>query len=122
MCGSARSITSPSISSTRRSTPWAAGCCGPKFMVRLRISGTLAFSFVAVVAANHARHEVAFFDGHRLVDDAALVGVVAHLDGTDEREVLAEGVTDEAVVGEDAAQVGVTVEDDTEHVEGLALV
>src|SRR3954453_12929158 len=33
MCGSARSITSPSISSTRRNTPWAAGCCGPKFMV-----------------------------------------------------------------------------------------
>ena len=33
MCGSARWITSPSSSSTRRSTPCAAGCCGPKFIV-----------------------------------------------------------------------------------------
>src|SRR5262245_60712022 len=33
-----RSTTSPSSSSTRRSTPCAAGCCGPKFMVKLRNS------------------------------------------------------------------------------------
>jgi hypothetical protein len=33
MCGSARWITSPSSSSTSRSTPCAAGCCGPKFNV-----------------------------------------------------------------------------------------
>ena len=31
----ARVIISPSISSTRRSTPCAAGCCGPKFSVKL---------------------------------------------------------------------------------------
>ena len=31
--GSARSMTSPSSSSTSRSTPCAAGCCGPKFIV-----------------------------------------------------------------------------------------
>src|SRR5260221_4337024 len=36
MCGSARWITSPSSSSTRRSTPCAAGCCGPKLIVKLR--------------------------------------------------------------------------------------
>jgi hypothetical protein len=29
----ALTITSPSSSSTRRSTPWAAGCCGPKLIV-----------------------------------------------------------------------------------------
>ena len=28
-------ITSPSSSNTRRSTPWAAGCCGPKFKLML---------------------------------------------------------------------------------------
>ena len=33
MCGSARWITSPASSSTSRSTPCAAGCCGPKFSV-----------------------------------------------------------------------------------------
>src|SRR5690349_20954913 len=36
ICGSARSTTSPSSSRTRRSTPWAAGCCGPKLIVKLR--------------------------------------------------------------------------------------
>src|SRR5262245_6807906 len=36
MCGSTRSTISPSSSSTRRSTPCAAGCCGPKLMVKLR--------------------------------------------------------------------------------------
>src|SRR5215831_13072439 len=36
MCGSTRSTTSPSSSSTRRSTPCAAGCCGPKLIVKLR--------------------------------------------------------------------------------------
>src|SRR6476469_4623025 len=38
MCGSTRSTTSPSSSSTRRRTPCAAGCCGPKLMVKLRSS------------------------------------------------------------------------------------
>ena len=32
-CAGRARMISPSISSTRRSTPWAAGCCGPKFMV-----------------------------------------------------------------------------------------
>ena len=34
MCGSLRSTCSPSSSSTSRSTPCAAGCCGPKFSVK----------------------------------------------------------------------------------------
>src|SRR5271165_6833983 len=38
MCGSTRSTTSPSSSSTRRRTTCAAGCCGPKFRVKLRSS------------------------------------------------------------------------------------
>src|SRR5918994_3933951 len=37
ICGSTRSTTSPSSSSTRRSTPCAAGCCGPKLIVKLRM-------------------------------------------------------------------------------------
>src|SRR6187549_2088409 len=36
MWGSTRSTTSPSSSSTRRRTPCAAGCCGPKLMLKLR--------------------------------------------------------------------------------------
>jgi hypothetical protein len=45
MCGSARSTTSPFISSTRRSTPWAAGCCGPKLIVKFCTwAGTIGVS------------------------------------------------------------------------------
>ena len=32
--------TSPSSSSTRRNTPWAAGCWGPKLMVKLRTAAS----------------------------------------------------------------------------------
>src|SRR5690606_37627674 len=43
------------------------------------------------------------------------------LDMTGDREVLAERVPDEAVVGENATQVGMTFEHDAVKVEGLAL-
>ncbi|EGE55703.1 hypothetical protein RHECNPAF_8900119 [Rhizobium etli CNPAF512] len=36
ICGSTRSTISPSSSRTRRRTPCAAGCCGPKLMLKLR--------------------------------------------------------------------------------------
>jgi hypothetical protein len=41
MCGSARATISPSISRIRRSTPCAAGCCGPKLMAWLSNSTVL---------------------------------------------------------------------------------
>src|SRR5512139_1987180 len=98
MCGSAFWITSPSISSTRRSTPWAAGCCGPKFRVKFRISATARHlaqdGLVAVVLADHLGHHHARLDGHRLVDHPPLVGVVADFDVAGQREVLAERVAD----------------------------
>eukprot|EP01092_Planopodium_desertum_P014856 TRINITY_DN7617_c0_g1_i1.p2 TRINITY_DN7617_c0_g1~~TRINITY_DN7617_c0_g1_i1.p2 ORF type:complete len:329 (-),score=116.84 TRINITY_DN7617_c0_g1_i1:34-1020(-) len=75
-----------------------------------------------VVFADHARRDLARLDRHGFIDDALALGVVAHLDVTREREVLAERVPDEAVVGEDAAQVGVAFEDDAVEIEGLALV
>src|ERR1700760_2049373 len=37
ICGSARSTISPSSSRISRSTPCAAGCCGPKFIEWLSI-------------------------------------------------------------------------------------
>src|SRR6187397_1317533 len=102
MCGSAFWMTSPSISSTRRNTPCAAGCCGPKFIVKLRISFIRLFlrlqrGVVTVVVADHLRHQRARLDAHRLVHHALLVGVVTHLDVADQREVLAERMADEAV-------------------------
>src|SRR6516164_4382436 len=47
MCGSTRSTTSPLSSSTRRSTPWAAGCCGPKLMLNWRISVSATWQTLA---------------------------------------------------------------------------
>src|SRR5262245_25499337 len=124
MCGSAFWITSPSISSTRRSTPCAAGCCGPKFSVKFWNSAMAARPRPARLAflADHLRHGHARLDADRLIDDAPARRVVAHLDVAREREILAERMADEAVVGEDAAKVRVASEQDPVEVEGLALV
>src|SRR5262245_16669523 len=75
-----------------------------------------------MVATDHLGHERAWLDAHGLVYHPALLRVVTHLDVADEREVLAEGMTDEAVVGEDSTQVRMSLEEDAEEVEGLALV
>src|SRR3972149_4306112 len=111
MCGSARSMTSPSISSTSRSTPWAAGCCGPKLSVLLRISGTgatfLPCVFEPVIFADDAGNEHAVLNTHRLIDYAAFVRVVAHLHVALQREILAERMTDEPVVRQQTAQIRV---------------
>src|SRR5512138_2920560 len=92
MCGSARWITSPSISSTRRSTPCAAGCCGPKFSVKFWNSAMAARPRPARLAllADHLRHGHAWLDADRLIHDAPARRVVAHLDVAGEWEVLAE--------------------------------
>src|SRR5690606_15896000 len=125
MCGSAFWMTSPSISSTRRSTPWAAGCCGPKFNVKFWISGiarVLQLRLVASVVTDDLRHERSLHDAHRLVYDTALVGVVTHLDVADQREVFAERMADEAVVRQDPAQIRMALEENAEEIERLALV
>ncbi len=58
---------------------------------------------------------------HRLVDHALLLLVVAHLDIAGEREILAQRMALEAVVGEDAAQIGMVGEIDAVEIPGLAL-
>src|SRR6188508_1017856 len=100
MCGSARWMTSPSSSRTSRSTPCAAGCCGPKFSVKFWISGTAGIlcvqvGLVARVVADDLRNERARLDADGLVDDAPFRRVVTHLDVADQREVLAERMADE---------------------------
>src|SRR5688572_1201019 len=125
-CGSAFWMTSPSSSSTRRSTPCAAGCCGPKFSVKFWISGTAGIlqfevGLVTRVVADDLRHERARLDADGLVDDAALHRVVAHFDVADQREILAERVADETVVRQQAAQVRMAAEQDSIEIERLAL-
>src|SRR5688572_15998679 len=115
-------MTSPSSSSTSRSTPCAAGCCGPKFKVKFWISGTAGIlraqvGRVARIVADDLRHERARLDADRLVDDAALGRVVAHLDVADQREVFTERVADEPVVRQQATQIGVAAEQDAVQIE-----
>src|SRR5262245_33840434 len=119
-------MTSPSSSRTSRSTPCAAGCCGPKFSVKFWISGTAGIlcvqvGLVARVVADDFGNERARLDADRLVDDAALRGVVPHLDVADQREVLAERMADEPVVREQTAQVRMAAEQNPVEVERLAL-
>src|SRR5258707_480608 len=140
ICGSQRWTISPSISTTRRSTPWAAGCCGPKFMVSVLISTSDMSARLALflrrtcglfVARQHLMRafpgaqevEAAEFLGelHRLVDDALLHVVPAQLDEAGQREILAQRMALEAVVGEDAAQVGMVGEPHAVEVVSLAL-
>jgi hypothetical protein len=72
------------------------------------------------------RHEIELpvflHEVHGLVDHALELLVIAHLDIARGREVLAQRVPAEAVIGEDAAQVRVAGEQDPEHVVDLALV
>src|ERR1041384_7313648 len=136
ICGSQRSTISPSISTTRRSTPWAAGCCGPKFIVSVLISTsdmtlTLCLLVGLLVTGQHLvrafprAQEVETAEllrqPHRLVDDTLLQVVPAQLDEAGQRKILAQRMTLETVVGEDAAQVGMVGEPHAIEVVGLAL-
>src|SRR3954465_4519336 len=132
ICGSTRATISPSSSSTRRSTPCAAGCCGPKLMVKLRRFSAIRLSLGLFVAGQ--RHvagalprrkeiEIAEFlsEPHLVVDHALLLVVVAHLDEAGQREILAQRMALEAVVGEQPPEVRMAGEHHAVEVVGLAL-
>ena len=55
-------------------------------------------------------------DAHRLIHHTLLLRVVTHLNITKDREILAEGMPDKSVVGQNAAQIGVPREDDPEQI------
>jgi hypothetical protein len=74
-----------------------------------------------VIVTYDLGHENARDDADRLIYHALLLGVVLHFDIPAEREVLAERMADEAVVGEDAAQVRMAAEQDAKQVERLTL-
>src|SRR5487761_78431 len=123
MCGSALVITSPSISRIRRSTPCAAGCCGPKFMVKFWSSGILGGlleGFLETwIFAYDARHQYPRFDAHRFVYHALLLRVVAHFHVAGQGEILTKRITYKAVVSEDTPQIRMAAEEDAVQVEGF---
>ncbi len=57
----------------------------------------------------------------RLVDDPLFLFGITQLDIAGQRKILAERMPFEAVIGEDAAQIGIACEYDAEHVENFAL-
>src|SRR5262249_50846959 len=59
---------------------------------------------------------------HRLIDDALLLLVVAHLDIAGERKILPQRMSLETLIGEETTQIGMTLEIDAVEVPGLALV
>src|SRR5262249_9074309 len=71
------------------------------------------------------RHEVEaaefLLQLHRLVDDALLLLLLARLDIAAKRKVLAHRLAFEAVIGEDAPQIGMAREIDAVEIPGLAL-
>src|ERR1700689_5447527 len=142
ICGSTRSTTSPSSSSTRRSTPCAAGCCGPKLIEKLRRfcsfmtptplpaaycrPSSFAFSSPGSGGGSPGAQEIELteflIEPHWLVAHALLRIVVAHLNEAGHGKVLAQRVTIEAVVSQDAPHIRMTVKHHAEKVVNLALV
>src|SRR5208282_6389351 len=129
MWGSARVTTSPSRSSTRRNTPWAEGCCGPKLTVMV-VPASVILRRLLVAGQNVRRpfpgadkiENAEFLDEiHRAVDHSLQLFVVMHFDIAGQREILAQRMAREAVIGEQPAQIGMAGEGDAVHVEGFPL-
>src|SRR5574343_373152 len=119
ICGSARWTTSPSSSSTRRRTPCAAGCCGPKLSVKLRISAM--YRTPVGIFAHDARGILTRLDCDGLVNHTSRVGVIAHLDVTGNREIPPERMDDEPVIRQHTTQIVMPKECNSVQIEGFAL-
>src|SRR5215471_17378029 len=131
-----RSTTSPSSSRTRRNTPCAAGCCGPKLIVKLRssVSAMASLSFPVarllvprqwIVRALPWREKIEVPEflrqPDRFVYDALLLVVVAHLDETGEGKILAQRMALEPVVREQPTHVRVPGKEHPVEIVSLAL-
>src|SRR5690349_9804514 len=140
MIGLQRTTSSPFSSSIRRSTPCVLGCCGPMLMIMVwSLPGSIASMGRAAASASDRRRTLP--TSHRssatgiwlrgriswLPSEVKEVDVLMraspgrggalelHGDGA-HRVVLAERVADPVLGHEDAAEVGVAVEGDPEHV------
>ena len=72
-----------------------------------------------VFFANHARRDFTHFDGDGLVNHALLFRVITHFNEARGGKILAERVANKTVVGEDAAQVVMTLKNNTEKVKSF---
>jgi hypothetical protein len=72
--------------------------------------------------ADNARHQSAGLDTDWLVNDPTALWVIADFNMALKWEILAERMADKAVVGEDATQVGMAIEEYAEQVEYFPLI
>src|SRR5262245_33027958 len=99
MWGSTRLTTSPSSSSTRRRTPCAAGCCGPKLMLNWRISVS-AMGSLGLFGARESREHLGTRKLRRIVGEIVVGGLLVdeYLRRQNEPRLIIERVRGEGVV------------------------
>ena len=68
---------------------------------------------------NDARRDFTQCNGYRLMHHALAFGVVTHFHAPDKRKILAQGMPDKTVIGQDAAQVFVSGKNDAEQIKRL---
>src|SRR6476620_2240439 len=83
-----------------------ADCRPPSLPPRLLISRQLV-TRIALPRRQEIELSEFLIEPHRLVDDALLLVVVAHLEITGHREIPAQGMPVETVIGEDAPEIWV---------------
>src|SRR5437667_11499912 len=115
MSGMASFITSPSARTTKRSTPWVEGCCGPMERVMSSVARPPSRVSRCTSTSNPARP----ISASRLQQALPRGRDAVVLLGLD--EVLAQRMPRPVLRHEDAAEVGVALEGHTEEVEDLAL-
>src|SRR5215213_5410089 len=124
MIGLTSRTISPSSVVRSRSTPWVAGWCGPMLIVR----SSSCSSPIGSIVTERSRSRYGTLSGSVSVPGSSVIparqrrlvvgvddGLAAH------REVAALGVALVILGHQDAAHVGVALEDHAEHVEDLAL-
>src|SRR5512139_1040910 len=119
MTGMTSLTSSPSRVTTRRSTPWVLGCCGPMLTTTsLKARPSTSEPSPRAVASSMRRRASFTASSGSGVSNWSYMRVVLR----EVHVVFAQRVTDEVVLEQDATQVGVADEPDADHVPGLALV
>src|SRR5690606_38696170 len=77
--------------------------------------------YSVVVFTHDTRRNLARFDRDWLVNNALLLGVVAHFHVTRNGEIFAEWVPDKTIVGKNTTQVGMPFKHNTEQVKRFTL-
>src|SRR5262245_18283815 len=115
MSGIASFITSPSARTTKRSTPCVEGCCGPIDSVMSSVTTPPPLAR-CTSTSNPARLIAAFLRLQQAFPRGGNAVIRLGLD-----EVLAQRMSRPVLRHEDAAEIGMAAELDTEEIEGLAL-